>query len=125
MAEDEATHATLDTIERFNFVFNEHDVDGIMALMTDDCAFESTVPPPDGVRHIGQDRVRRIWEKLFRESPDVAFETEDLFAVGDRCTCRWIMRYTGADGAPQHLRGVDVFRVRDGKVAEKCSYVKG
>ncbi len=24
-----------------------------------------------------------------------------------------------------HVRGVDVFRVRDGKVAEKLSYVKG
>ncbi|MBS1243923.1 MAG: hypothetical protein H6R41_460, partial [Deltaproteobacteria bacterium] len=24
-----------------------------------------------------------------------------------------------------HIRGVDVFRVRDGKVAEKLSYVKG
>jgi len=29
------------------------------------------------------------------------------------------------DGQPWHLRGVDVFRVRDGKVAEKLAYVKG
>ena len=29
------------------------------------------------------------------------------------------------DGTPGHVRGVDVFRVRDGKVAEKLSYVKG
>jgi len=31
----------------------------------------------------------------------------------------------GKDGAPVHIRGVDLFRVRDGKVAEKLSYVKG
>jgi ketosteroid isomerase-like protein len=30
-----------------------------------------------------------------------------------------------SDGQPWHLRGVDVFRVRDGKVAEKLAYVKG
>jgi hypothetical protein len=26
---------------------------------------------------------------------------------------------------PGHVRGIEVFRVRDGKVAEKVSYVKG
>ena len=29
------------------------------------------------------------------------------------------------EGRPDHVRGVDVSRVRDGKVAEKLSYVKG
>ena len=53
------------------------------------------------------------------------FETEELFVVDDRCTARWIYRYTGEDGTTHHIRGVDVFRVRDGKVAEKLSYVKG
>jgi hypothetical protein len=28
-------------------------------------------------------------------------------------------------GNAGHVRGVDAFRVRDGKVAEKLSYVKG
>ena len=30
-----------------------------------------------------------------------------------------------ADGSAGHVRGVDVLRVRDGKVVEKLSYVKG
>jgi len=29
------------------------------------------------------------------------------------------------DGSPGHVRGVDVFRIRAGKIAEKRSYVKG
>jgi hypothetical protein len=33
---------------------------------------------------------------------------------------RW--RYSWSDG---HIRGADLFRVRDGLVAEKLSYVKG
>jgi len=37
---------------------------------------------------------------------------------------RWVYRKI-RDGRPWHLRGVDVFRVRDGKVAEKFVYVKG
>jgi len=119
------TASTLEAIKRFDAAFNRHDVDAVMAAMTDDCVFESTYPPPDGQRFEGQEAVRAAWEDLFRSSPDATFETEELFVVDDRCTARWIYRYTGVDGTTHHIRGVDVFRVRDGKVAEKLSYVKG
>ncbi len=96
-----------------------------MALMSDDCVFESTDPAPDGFRVMGQAAVRNVWEDLFRSSPRAHFEAEDLFAAGDRCTVRWLYRFDRDDPAAGHVRGVDVFRVRDGKVAEKFSYVKG
>ena len=121
---DTAEAATLAAIERFNEAFNRHDVDGVMAAMTDDCVFEST-SPPDGGRFEGQAAVRAVWEGFFGSSPDAAFEAEELFAVGDRAVVRWLYRFTHADGAAGHIRGVDVFRVRDGKVAEKLAYVKG
>ena len=119
------TEATLATVERFNQAFNTHDVDAIMALMTDDCVFENTTPPPDGERVVGQAAVRASWEALFHASPQAWFETEEIFAVADRCVVRW--RYTWqseGDGAG-YIRGVDVFKVRDGKVAEKLAYVIG
>jgi ketosteroid isomerase-like protein len=123
--QDPTTDATLAALERFNAVFNRHDVDGIMAAMTDDCVFESTSPSPDGQRFVGQAAVRAVWEDFFRSSPDARFETEECFAAGDRAIVRWLYRYRAADGQPGHIRGVDVFRVRDGKVAEKLAYVKG
>lgn len=52
-------------------------------------------------------------------------EPEELFVAGDRGVLRWIYRWRNADGSPGHVRGVDIYRVRDGKVAEKLSYVKG
>ena len=122
--EDPTTTATLEAIDRFNEAFNRHDVDGVMSAMTDDCVFDSTAPP-DGRRYEGQEAVRGFWEKFFRSSPDAHFESEDLFACGDRCTVLWLYTFTGRDGTQGHVRGVDVFRVRDGKVAEKFSYVKG
>ena len=48
------------------------------------------------------------------------FEPEETFAADDRVVQLW--RYSWDGG---HVRGVDVFRVRDGRVAEKLSYVKG
>ena len=108
------------TIDAFNEAFNRHDVDAVMALMTEDCLFENTLPPPDGERHVGQKDVRKFWEKFFQETPRATFETEEMVVSGDRAVVRW--RFEWGDG---YIRGIDLFRVRDGKVAEKLSYVKG
>ena len=111
-------------VEQFNDAFNRHDVNAIMALMTDDCVFENTRPAPDGPRIIGQTGVRTFWTEFFQRSPHARFETEELVEAGDRCVVRWMYHWV-RDGVPGHVRGVDLFRVRDGKVAEKLSYVKG
>ena len=52
---------------------------------------------------------------------DLRVTVEDSFVAGDdRLVQQW--RYDWADG---HIRGIDVFVVRDGLVAEKLAYVKG
>lgn len=118
------TRSTLDAVNRFNDAFGSRDVDAIMALMTDDCLFDDTRPVPDGTLHAGADAVRARWIAFFARSPSARFETEEIFACGDRCVVRWVYHWV-RDGQAGHVRGVDVFRVRDGKVAEKRSYVKG
>jgi uncharacterized protein (TIGR02246 family) len=106
-------------LDRFNGAWGDHDLDAALALCTDDCVFESTGPAPDGERHEGKDAVRTAWKPIFDDTR-AHFEAEDAFPAGDRYVQLW--RYDWSDG---HVRGVDVFRLRDGKVAEKLSYVKG
>ena len=106
-------------VERFAAAFDAKDVDAIMAAMTPDCVFEDTAPP-DGNRHVGTDAVRAAWTKLFASSPEGVFTTEDVIDAGERVDTCWRYDFDGG-----HVRGVDVFRVRDGLVAEKFSYVKG
>jgi ketosteroid isomerase-like protein len=108
-----------DLIDRFGAAWNAHDLDAALALCTDDIAFESTGPAPDGERSEGQAAVRVAWRPIF-ENTDASFTTEDMFVDNDRVLTRW--RYEWGEG---HVRGVDVIRVRNGKVAEKFSYVKG
>jgi ketosteroid isomerase-like protein len=110
-------------VERFNEAFNAHDVDAVMAAMTDDCVFESTSPPL-GERHEGVDAVRAAWESFFVSSPTAHFDAEEIIATGDRCVVRWAYSWTD-DAGGGRVRGVDVIRVRDGKVAEKLAYLKG
>lgn len=119
----QSQHAAL--LDRFNEAFNRHDAEAIMAMMTEDCLFENTFPAPDGEQFQGQTAVRRFWQEFFGSSPRAHFETEEIFFCEDRAVQRWVYRWVDADGVDGHVRGVDLFRFRDGKVAEKRSYVKG
>src|SRR3954471_23121168 len=103
----------LAAVERFDKAFCARDVDAVMAAMTPDCVFEDTTPP-DGGRHTGADAVRAAWATLFAASPHGAFSTEEMIEAGDRVVTRW--HYDFGTG---HIRGVDVFTVRDGLVAAK------
>ena len=117
---DATSSATASTVRIFNDALNSHDIDAVMALMTEDCIFENTFPAPDGTHHEGAANVRAELDKFLSGSPLARFDEEELIACQDRCVVRW--RYTWGDG---YVRGVDVVRVRDGKVSEKLSYVKG
>jgi ketosteroid isomerase-like protein len=117
---DDLTVATLAAVARFSDAFDRHDVDGVMAAMSADCRFESTGPAPDGDVFTGAAAVRGVWEQLFRSNPTATFVIEEQFAAADRCVVRWQYDWGGG-----HVRGIDVFRVRNGLVVEKLSYVKG
>ena len=109
----------------FNEAFNRHDVAGMMQLMSDDCIFENTSPAPDGAVYSGKEVVTRFWQDFFRESPQAHIEIEEIFSLGERCMMRWRYSWVDMAGDKGHVRGVDVFRVRNGFIREKLSYVKG
>ncbi len=106
-------------VKAFGEAWAGHDLEGALGLVTDDCVFDATGPAPDGTRHTGRAAVRRAWDAIFADA-SARFEPEETFAAGDRVVQLW--RYSWEGG---HVRGIDVFRVREGKVAEKLSYVKG
>ena len=115
---------TREVVDQFNEAFNRHDANALAALLTEDTVFEDTSPPPDGKRVSGKDEVVAFWRAWFARNPDARFEAEDLIVSADRAVVLWVYRKQ-RDGRPWHIRGVDVFTVRDGKVAAKLAYVKG
>ena len=114
----------VDLVRRADAAVNDHDVDAFLALMTDDVVWESTTPP-DGERFEGKAAVRAAGEEFFASSPNARFETEEVVALGDRALARWNYHWIDDAGKAGHVRGVDVYRIRDGKIAEILSYVKG
>lgn len=115
----------LRVVQDFAAAFTRRDVDAIMQLMADDCVFEATTPPPDGRRLEGAAAVRTEWERLFADTEDAAFDTEEIFVCGNRGVVRWRFSWRPRGAAASHVRGVDVLMMRNGRVTQKLSYVKG
>jgi ketosteroid isomerase-like protein len=116
--------ATLATIDRFNDAFNRHDADALAGLLTEDTVFEDTSPAPDGRRVAGKQAVVEFWRAWFDRNADARFEAEEIIVSGTRATVLWVY-HKMRNGQLWHLRGVDIFSVKDGKVAAKLAYVKG
>jgi ketosteroid isomerase-like protein len=106
-------------VAAFGAAWGAHDLESALSMITDDCVFESTGPAPDGIQHKGREAIRLAWQPIFDDTRS-KFEVEESFAVGDRVVERWCYSWDGG-----HIRGVDLFQVRDGKVSAKFAYVKG
>jgi len=116
--------ATRTAVGNFNEVFNRHDAEGLAAFLTEDTVFEDPSPAPDGRRIQGKAAVVEFWREWFVRNADARFEAEDVIVSGNRATVLWVYRKM-RNGQPWRLRGVDVFTVRDGRIAAKLAYVKG
>ncbi|WP_119269015.1 nuclear transport factor 2 family protein [Taklimakanibacter deserti] len=117
-AESRATEAIL---ERFNQVFLTHDPAALSELVAEDCVIENTNPAPDGSRHEGKAACIALWTHIATMA-DAHFEPETIIARGDRGEIRWRLVW-GPDRASS-VRGVNLMRVRDGRIVEALGYVK-
>ncbi len=111
-------------VENFLEPWNAHDVEGAMALMTDDCVWEVTRgPEPYGRRIEGADAVRGAIADAFRAMPDIHYALVHSSFGRDLVVVELLVTATLA-GGPAKFQACDVMTVRDGKVAVKRSYRK-
>lgn len=117
---------TTDDLEAFAQAFNRHDLDAIMAMMTEDCVFETSAGPDmAGTRHVGADAVRKAFARVFETCPDSSWHSARHFVSGDRGLSEWIYRCTRAsDGARIEVAGCDVFTFRGSRILVKNSFRK-
>ncbi len=109
----------------FNEAFNHRDIQGMMQLISKDCIFESADPAPDGTMYAGEEAITCYWQDQFRQSPQTHIDIEEIFSTGFRCIMRWKSNWVDPVGTNMHIRGVDIFKVKDGSICEQFSYAKG
>ncbi|MBD8066676.1 nuclear transport factor 2 family protein [Devosia sp. PTR5] len=115
------SQSTREIMERFNSAFGKHRPQDLDDLIGEGCVLENTAPAPDGARYEGRDACLTFWKGL-ASSTNLIFENEEIFAMGDRGILRWELRWSEHEG--DRVRGVNIMRVRDGKIVEGMGYVK-
>ena len=112
-------------VTRLNTVWNGHDVEGILAMMTDDVIFEASFGKETwGARAVGKSAVREFLDDMFRRIPDVRWDEIRHFACPELAVVEWLTTGTPRGVTRYEVQGCDVLALRDGKIAAKRSYRK-
>lgn len=114
----------LDAIHLWLNAWDEHCLDGVMALMHDQVVFENWT----GVAIAGKQALRRAWAPWFLRHGDFRFIYEDIFidAEQQKALFQWRLEWPSLEaaykGKPEVRSGVDVLHFLDGKIYKKYSY---
>jgi ketosteroid isomerase-like protein len=106
--------AVRELIERYNAAWNGQDLDAIHELHDPGIVFHNHTADE---RAEGAAVVREHIAQIFRNNPTLRFATRALYAGDDFAVCEW----TASTGSKE-WDGVDVFPLRDGKIARKDVY---
>ena len=113
-------------VDRFTTVWNKHDLEGILAMMTDDVVFEASFgKEPWGTRVVGRAAVREFLLEMFARIPDVRWDEIRRFASPELVTVEWLTTGTPQGSTRYEVEGCDILSLREGKIAAKRSFRKG
>jgi ketosteroid isomerase-like protein len=113
-------------VARFNSVWDNHDLDGIVGMFTEDVIFEASFgTEPCGERAVGHEAARALAAKIFARVPDLHFEELRHYVTPEIAVVEAVTTGTPVGGKPYESHLVDVLTLRDGKIAGKRSYRKG
>ena len=121
-------------IDRYNAAWNDHDVDAIVSMHTEDSVFENHTT---GDAYIGREAIAKAISGIFGVFPDLSFEARSQYIRDDLVVQEWTARGThegpmtrsGLEVEPTgrtvEYRGMDIIPIRDGLVARKDVYSDG
>lgn len=112
---------TREVLDRYNDAFSRHDPTLLDDVVADDCVIEDTSPAPDGMRRSGGRACLARWSEL-AGNRTLEFTPEPAEIHGDLAVQPWVLRWGNGEG--DRVRGVNLIRVRDGRIVEARGYVK-
>lgn len=114
---------TKSVVERFVQAINQHDLEAIVSCFAPDY---HDVEPVHPARQIsgGNAEVRRRWATILDGMPDFRTRVERVALEDDTAWIEHDWSGTRSDGTRLHLRGVNVFGIRDGQFASGHIYME-
>ena len=115
------TRTIHEVLDRYNEAFRTHDPTLLHDLIADNCVIEDTGPAPDGLRREGGAACLARWSELAGNRA-LEFTPEATEIHGDLAVQPWGLRW--GDGGNDRVRGVNLIRVRHGRIVEARGYLK-
>jgi ketosteroid isomerase-like protein len=109
-------------VERMRAALDAHDLDALVEFFHDDYVGER--PRHPGSAMSSRADVRRNWEEVIGDVPDLRVEVPAAVQDGERIWSEWRMYGTARSGAMLEIRGVIIFGVRDDRVAWARMYLE-
>ena len=109
-------------LERLRDATNSHDARVLASLFAKD--YRSTQPVHPNRGFGGSAQVFENWSSVFQGVPDFVSELVASSVAGDTEWGEWYWHGHHADGSPFAMRGITIFVVRDGLVAEGRLYME-
>jgi len=108
--------------ERYRAGWFGHDVDAIMAVVSDDVVFHNVTA---GERVEGAEAFRAHVAAIHERWPDLSFEEHGVYFAGDAGMVEWTARGTAPDGRRLEWDGMDVINCRNGLITRNAVYSSG
>jgi ketosteroid isomerase-like protein len=116
----------INIIAQWELAWNNHDIEGVMALFHNDVYFEHW----HGARVRGKQALHDAWAPWFTNHGGFRFTTEEIFVdeTAQKALYSWQLDWPslekGYEGKSEKRRGVDVIHFADGKIIKKITYSK-
>ena len=122
MSRDELTKLLVEHID----AWNDHDLDRLMSLFSDDCVFEASGGSEvQGQRFEGKASVRDAFAGVFDRIPDAHWGGGRHYLITeDYCVSEWTLTGTLSDGSRIEVNGCDFLTVRAGQITKKNAFRK-
>jgi ketosteroid isomerase-like protein len=109
-------------LERMRAALDAHDLDTFVGFFREDYVGER--PRHPGSPMSSRDDVRRNWEEVISDVPDLRVDVPAAVEDGSTIWSEWRAYGTARSGAELELRGVIIFGIQDGQVAWSRMYME-
>ena len=109
-------------VERYRAGWFAHDLDAIMAVVSDDIVFHNVTAQE---RVEGAAAFRAHVAAIHDRWPDLAFEEHALYLAADTGVAEWTARGTAPDRRRLEWDGIDVINCRDCRITRNAVYSSG
>jgi steroid delta-isomerase-like uncharacterized protein len=106
-------------VRDFAAAFNRGDVDALLDCFTDGATYVDGFYGP----HTGREKLRAMFERMFREGRDYAWQMDEVVETPARAAAEWTFGYVVTDAVPRsagrriRFRGMSLFELAGRRIS--------